>query len=65
MRSDPSQYVLSVIDDMEETLAIMRRDYRVEGSTQKIRLINRHRGDAVKELYVDRRHRSPYRGFPA
>eukprot|EP00973_Karenia_brevis_P031477 4342950-Karenia_brevis.AAC.1 len=30
-----------------------------------VRLINRYRGDAVKELYVERKYRTPYRGYPA
>eukprot|EP00973_Karenia_brevis_P071376 9914740-Karenia_brevis.AAC.1 len=62
MRSDPSQYVLGVIDDMEETLSVMRRDFNVEGSTHLIRLISRSREDRVEDLYIPWKDRTPYRG---
>eukprot|EP00973_Karenia_brevis_P082022 11371856-Karenia_brevis.AAC.1 len=64
MRSDPSQYVLGLIDDLTENLSIMRRDYNVEGKAHLVRLISRSRGDRVQDLYMSRKYRTPYRGFP-
>eukprot|EP00973_Karenia_brevis_P006074 826897-Karenia_brevis.AAC.1 len=61
MRSDPSPDVLGVIDDMEENLSIMRRDFKVEGATHLVRLISRSREDRVQDLYMPRKYRTPYR----
>eukprot|EP00973_Karenia_brevis_P071010 9866276-Karenia_brevis.AAC.1 len=52
MRSDPSLHVLSVIDNMAETLATMCRDFQMEGPTHLIRLISRSKEDRVEDLYV-------------
>eukprot|EP00973_Karenia_brevis_P083999 11656117-Karenia_brevis.AAC.1 len=64
MRSGPSQDVLGLLDDLEENLSIMRRDYNVEGKMNLVRLISRSRADRIQDLYMPRKYRTPYRGFP-
>eukprot|EP00973_Karenia_brevis_P019253 2638961-Karenia_brevis.AAC.1 len=64
MRSEPSQDILGLLDDLEENMAVMRRDYNVEGRVDVVRLINRSREDRIQDLYMPRKYRTPYRGFP-
>eukprot|EP00973_Karenia_brevis_P081062 11242402-Karenia_brevis.AAC.1 len=64
MRSDPSPDILGTLDDLEESMAIMHRDYYVEVQVDAVLLINRSRADRIQDLYMPRRYRTPYRGFP-
>eukprot|EP00973_Karenia_brevis_P003812 527268-Karenia_brevis.AAC.1 len=45
-------------------MAMMRRDRHVEGEVDAVILINRSREDLVQDLYVPRKYRTPYRGYP-
>eukprot|EP00973_Karenia_brevis_P052425 7284254-Karenia_brevis.AAC.1 len=45
-------------------MAVMRRDYNVEGRMDVVRLVSRSREDRVQDLYTPRKYRTPYRGFP-
>eukprot|EP00973_Karenia_brevis_P004269 586151-Karenia_brevis.AAC.1 len=64
MRDDPSQDVLGELEDLEESMAMMRRDRHVEGEADAVVLINRSREDLMQDLYVPRKWRTPYRGYP-
>eukprot|EP00973_Karenia_brevis_P051163 7106805-Karenia_brevis.AAC.1 len=46
-------------------MAMMRRDFEVEKDTHLVRLVARSKKDRLKDLYMPRKFRAPYRGFPA
>eukprot|EP00973_Karenia_brevis_P075112 10435215-Karenia_brevis.AAC.1 len=58
MRSEPSPDIIGMLDDLEESMAIMRRDYHVEGRMDAVILISRSREDRIQDLYMPRKYRT-------
>eukprot|EP00973_Karenia_brevis_P072215 10032870-Karenia_brevis.AAC.1 len=58
MRSNPSPHVLSAIDELDEIMSTVRRDFDVGGASDRVRLINRSRADALNKSFVDWRYQT-------